>query len=112
MSDESKPTELLIALLNAVEGQESAFNRWYTDEHLPEVVRLPGIVSAQRYALPESLVGQLPHRYATIYEVDGSAAAAMQQLYVAEFSSQSDTLDLSTMLMSPFAPFGDPIAPA
>ena len=34
-----------------VPGREDEFNRWYEDTHLPEVLQVPGIVAARRYAL-------------------------------------------------------------
>lgn len=30
-------------------GMEAEFNRWYNDEHAPDVVSIPGFVSAQRF---------------------------------------------------------------
>lgn len=30
-------------------GQEAEYNRWYNEEHAPDVVSIPGFVSAQRY---------------------------------------------------------------
>ncbi|MBO1901323.1 hypothetical protein J4H92_05105 [Leucobacter weissii] len=110
MSRTEAPAEILIALLNAREGREDEFNAWYTEEHLPEVVRLPGILTAQRYEIPEALLGRLPYRYATVYRVEGSAAAALQEILSAEFSSNSEAIDAEQMVFSPFAPLGAPIA--
>lgn len=107
-----QPAELILVLANAVAGREAEFSSWYTDEHLPEVVRLAGVASAQRYEVPEALAAQLPYRYATVYAIDGSAAAAMQRIISAEYSSQSDALDVHGMVMSPFVPLGAPITPA
>lgn len=33
-----------------VAGQEQEYNRWYDQEHAPDVVSIPGFVSAQRFA--------------------------------------------------------------
>jgi hypothetical protein len=41
-----------------------AFNRWYDETHIPEMVALPGIASAQRY---RALDGE---SYVTVYEAD------------------------------------------
>ena len=30
-------------------GMESEFNRWYDQQHLPDVLAVPGIVSAKRF---------------------------------------------------------------
>lgn len=111
MTSEAHDQEILIALVNPREGREEEFNAWYTDVHLPEVVELPGFLSAQRYSLPEALVEALPYRYATLYRIEGSSAAAMQRLFTAQFSSESDAIDVENMIFSAFVPLGDPITP-
>ena len=55
--------------------QEDAFNEWYDDVHLPQLVeRIPGVVSAQRFRLSRvQLVAadEVPQRrYVTIYELE------------------------------------------
>lgn len=107
---ENTGREIVIALVNAVDGTDAEFNEWYTNEHLPQVVALPGFISAQRYALPEALAGSSPYRYATVYEVE-SAPAALNQMFTAELGS-SATLDVQQMFVGGFAPLGDPITPA
>ena len=108
MTDEAQPRELLLALVNAVEGRDEEFRTWYWDTHIPEVVALPGFVSAQRYtsALPQE--AGATHAYATLYEVEGSAAEALGVLFGGGLSS-SDSLDSSSMVFSAFAPVGGPI---
>jgi hypothetical protein len=36
---------------NARPGQQDEFNEWYGNVHLPEVLAMPGVVSAQRFDL-------------------------------------------------------------
>jgi hypothetical protein len=38
-------------LSNAVAGRESEYNDWYTQQHLPDVLKAPGFVSARRMRL-------------------------------------------------------------
>jgi hypothetical protein len=61
-----------IVLTNAVPGREDEFNRWYTDTHLSDVLRLPGIVAAQRYKLApkQRREGPYPYHYAAIYDIE------------------------------------------
>ncbi len=108
MSEHSTP-EIIIALFNATVGRDEEFNDWYTNTHLPEVVAVPGVVSAQRYHLPEPLVGELPYRYATLYEVEGGAAAAVQGIFGSGLG-MSPTIDTSNMIFAPFVPLGALIA--
>lgn len=35
-------------------GQESAYNDWYTNVHLPDVLAVPGFVAAQRFRISEA----------------------------------------------------------
>lgn len=41
----------LIVLSNAVAGRDAEYNEWYEHTHLPDVLRNPGFVSAERFKL-------------------------------------------------------------
>lgn len=56
----------LVAFTNAVEGKDAEFNTWYDDQHVRDVCAIPGILSADRMVC----VGEGPHRYLTIYEIE------------------------------------------
>lgn len=99
------PREILIALVNAVKGKEAEFNEWYSTIHIPEVVALPGFVSAQRYEIAGA--APTPYRYATVYEIEGSAADAQTLLFGAGLGG-TDTQDLPQMFFGAFAPIGGP----
>ncbi len=58
-------------------GHEAAYNRWYTEEHLPDVLAVPGYVRATRYrAIPGDCV--IPQRYLSLYELDVADRAGLQ----------------------------------
>ena len=63
---------LFVVFTNATEGRESEYNDWYTSQHLADVVRLPGVISAQRFELAEQQRGASPHpwKYMAIYEIE------------------------------------------
>jgi hypothetical protein len=42
---------------------EEEFNRWYEEEHIPLLLKVPGVLSARRYIFP----GESP-KYITVYE--------------------------------------------
>lgn len=44
-------TYYLFVFSNPVAGQEVEYNRWYNEQHAPDVVAVPGFVSAQRFVL-------------------------------------------------------------
>ena len=51
---------------------EAEFNRIYDDEHVPTILKVPGVRSCARYRLDHSTVTGMP-RYLAIYEVDNAA---------------------------------------
>ncbi|MCL8207947.1 MAG: hypothetical protein K6V97_07755 [Actinomycetia bacterium] len=52
---------------------EAAFNAWYTHEHVPERVAVPGFRRARRYVAAGRHASQ---KYFTLYEVDSPAVLA------------------------------------
>jgi hypothetical protein len=60
-----------VVLVNAVEGQDDEFNKWYDTQHLPDVLAVKGFVAAQRFRLADTDPAQeFTHRYLSLYEVD------------------------------------------
>lgn len=107
-TDPEHPRQVLLALVNPVEGREEAFRTWYWETHIPEVLQLDGFVSAQRYRVGSEAAESASHGYATIYEVEGSAAAALHLLFGAGIGMSPD-LDLNTMVFVPFVAEGKPV---
>jgi len=68
-----------LAFTNPVDGQDAEFNRWYNDEHMPDVLGIDVISAAQRFEFAGCSGGPEPHqRYLAIYEVEaGSPEEAM-----------------------------------
>ncbi|ALJ16399.1 DUF4286 family protein [Sphingopyxis macrogoltabida] len=61
----------LIVLSNPVEGKEDEFNKWYDQQHVPDIMRVPGVVGAQRFrggAGTKSGVGSF--RYLAIFDIE------------------------------------------
>ncbi len=63
-----------LVLTNPTEGRDDEFNRWYTQQHLHDVLRVPGIVSAQRFVRTEQQRGSGPQpwRYMALYECEAT----------------------------------------
>lgn len=66
------PLYRLIVLTNPVEGREDEYNTWYDDTHLADVLRIPGIIGAQRFrrADVQRAGGDYPWGYLAIYDCD------------------------------------------
>jgi hypothetical protein len=60
-------TALFTVKATITRDREKAFNEWYNHEHVPDVFKWKGVVSAHRYnaILPEDKV-----QYVTIYEFE------------------------------------------
>jgi hypothetical protein len=73
---------VLVALTNAVESKEQAFNDWYDGQHLPDVLDVPGVVSAQRFKLAETQRSPdpLPYRYMALYEIETDNLPAVLEI--------------------------------
>jgi hypothetical protein len=66
------PRYKILVMSNATEGREDEFNEWYTREHLPDVLRVPGIVAAQRLRRTDTQpnAGPFPWKYMALYECE------------------------------------------
>ena len=106
---------VLLVLANAVEGREDEFNEWYSNQHLSDVLKVPGIISAQRfkYAAPAAETVEGPHpdpkyKYVAIYEVDSDdpnvVQAAMISLIGTDALILSDSMDFANSVGSYFIP--------
>ena len=112
MSEEAgKPREFLLALVNSVAGRDDEFQDWYWNVHIPEILEMPEFISVQRYLRTEDPSPVAPFRYATVYEIEGSAAAARDHLFTSGIGG-SDAQDLSSMVFAPFAAIGEPLTKA
>ena len=50
--------------------KEAAFNTWYNEEHLPQVLRYNGAVSGRRY---KKILGDDKYEYMAVYEFASEA---------------------------------------
>lgn len=51
-------------------GRDNEFNAWYTNQHLGDLVALPGFTSAQRFTLHSVSMGTTLNKYLAIYDVE------------------------------------------
>lgn len=45
----SAKTYKMIVFTNPVEGRDEAYNDWYSTVHIQDVLRIPGVIAAQRF---------------------------------------------------------------
>lgn len=106
---------LYLVFSNPVEGRDEEFNAWYDEVHVHDVVSMPGVVSAQRYALFVAEINKVEgmeppkQRYLTVYEMEGDVDATMAKIGEAVFSGTmglSDAMDMTSSVMSYWNPRG------
>jgi hypothetical protein len=111
---------LLIVFSNAAQdADQEKFNRWYTDVHVPDILRLGGARSARRYRASgvELLPGiPEPGDYVAVYQVEADSVddvrAIADKLQGGLAAGQADidpTLDLSSVRAAWVLPIGDEI---
>ncbi|WP_156681287.1 hypothetical protein [Sphingomonas profundi] len=96
----------LIVLSNATAGEEDAFNLWYDEVHLPDVLAVPGIAAARRFTLAEGA----EWRFAAIYDMTGDDPAATVADLVARVAdgriAMTDAFDMASFRMLTATPCG------
>ncbi|WP_067904172.1 DUF4286 family protein [Nocardia vaccinii] len=104
-----------IVYSNPMEGREDEFNEWYDTVHVPQLLAVPGMLSAQRYTLRDSEIYRAPggrapeHRYTIIYEMAGEPEAIMGEIRKRVASGQiqmHDSLDMSSWRLAFWTPRG------
>ena len=80
-----------VVLTNPTPGNDTEYNRWYNEQHIPDVLNVPGFVAAQRFKLADSETGDKhPHRYLALYEIETNDLAATLK----ELQSRAGTADM------------------
>ncbi len=104
-------THRLIVYTQPAEGQEDAYNKWYDEVHLREVLQIEGFVAAQRFALSEAQIGETEgaRRYMAIYEIEAeSLEDALAKLNGgADSMNMSDALDLESAHAIAYSAIGE-----
>jgi hypothetical protein len=102
--------QILVVVTNPMPGKEEEYNRWYSEQHLDDVLRVPGMVAAQRFKLAQDSGKGLPGPYLAIYEMDTDdpdPKATFDALGKAAESGQmpiSPALDTVNIVASVFKP--------
>jgi hypothetical protein len=68
-SDVSK--YVFVVFTEPVDGRDAEYNDWYSDTHIPDVLKLDGIVAARRFKLAAMNPPQDGHpSYLALYEIE------------------------------------------
>ena len=106
---------------NAIEGRQDEFNDWYDNVHVPDLLAIPGVLSAHRYELLDTAINQNPampaptHRYLCIYEMEGDVDAIMAKVQESVLSGgivMTDAMDVMESRLSFWSPLGAKVTSA
>ncbi|MBV8134304.1 MAG: hypothetical protein JO121_01505 [Deltaproteobacteria bacterium] len=105
-----------IVLTNPVEGKESEYNDWYNRQHIPDVLNVPGFVSAQRFRLADTQMNRdenRAHKYLAIYEIEtDDLAGTLKELRARAGTAEivpSDAIDMKKVATHIFTPVAEKV---
>ncbi|MFF2316912.1 hypothetical protein ACFVTE_11640 [Arthrobacter sp. NPDC058097] len=93
-------------------GERAAFDKWYDEEHIPQVTDSTGMIGAQRFVVADTkpLNGTAPLDFGhlAMYEIDGSPASFREEVKQMLLTGQ---MQLPDLLNQPFtALFLEPVS--
>ena len=101
---------LYIVRSNPKEGRGQEFNDWYDNVHFPEVMKVEGFLSAERFELDAvNSWGEQPYRYLAIYEIDSDNVAGTIENIKNAGLNMSAAIDLASVHVSVFGAVGTPL---
>jgi hypothetical protein len=90
----------IIVLSKPVAGREAEFDAWYTAQHIQDLLKVPGITSAQRFRIRESQSKGTPHQFIARYEVEtddiDKTLAEVQERLGTDAMPMSDAFDMAS----------------
>jgi hypothetical protein len=105
-----------VVLTNPVAGKEAAYNDWYNGHHVPDVLNVPGFVSAQRFGLADAQFGgdsSRTHKYLAIYEIEtDDIAGTLKELRARGGTADivpSDAIDMKDVRTYVFTPVAEKV---
>jgi hypothetical protein len=65
---------LWLVFSNPIDGEAAEYNRWYSEEHMLDVLSIDLVSAAQRFQFAASSGGPEPHqRYLAIYDIEANS---------------------------------------
>jgi hypothetical protein len=69
----------VIMMTESLPGQEEAYCKWCEEQHFPDIMRIPGVISAERVQLRNGEEGA-PGRYLSIFRTDQDPSLLMAEM--------------------------------
>ncbi|WP_375779427.1 hypothetical protein ACE103_11055 [Bradyrhizobium sp. ma5] len=102
---------VVVALTNPIRGREADYNRWFERAHIPEILSVPGFLSARRFEVADNQIGPtpVPYKYLTVYEVETPdlGATLVQLGKTVQSGTKTDSSDVDRRAIWVYAPMSD-----
>ena len=105
-----------VVMTNPTAGKEDEFNEWYNTHHIPDVLNVPGFVSAQRFGIAEAQMGgekSGAYKYLALYEIEtDDIAGVLKELRARAGTPEivpSDAIDMKNVASFVFTPVAEKV---
>ena len=105
-----------VVLSNPASGKEAEYNRWYNEQHIPDVLQARGFVCAQRFRLADNQMGgdtNKPYKYLALYEIETDDLQGALHDLASRVNTpdmvMSDAIDLKSVGAFVFAPVAEKV---
>lgn len=111
------PLHYYVALSDPVDGREEEYNDWYQNRHIPDILDVPGFVSARRFGAVDAGDGAPQRRrHMVIYEIEAddpaTVLAALRARRGTDRLIMSEAFDAKSLFAQVYAPIGEAIFPS
>jgi hypothetical protein len=110
------PKYTFVVLTNPTPGKEAEFNRWYNEQHIPDVLQAQGFVAAQRFRLADTQMGDdtnKPYKFLALYEIETDDLAASLKDLASRANTpemvMSDAIDIKNVGAFVFTPAAEKV---
>jgi hypothetical protein len=63
-------THMMVAMTTPDPARDAEYNDWYWDRHMPDGLRLPGVISGERFKIrPDLSDAKFPYQYMALYDM-------------------------------------------
>ena len=91
------PKYVMVVQSRAKEGRDDEYNEWYDNQHLADILALPGVKSGRRFDFEMAMMGDPGLPYLALFEIEtddiNMLLGAMGKAAEDGSMAQSDALD-------------------
>jgi hypothetical protein len=97
---------VIVVMTNAWKDRHEEYNEWYDSVHIQDLLKIPGVVAAQRFEAGPPLLSTVegsPYRYLSLYELETDDLPGLLRELEAAMPSMEITRAIDIKDVSAFA---------